>query len=287
MPAAVSPSTPATSTPALKKSSVATMKASASVSAPSTPNGRKKKTLYVYSRGTGTTIYANQQQASSAARRGLANGSFRKVDVTTSTGDAFDIASESALEVKRTKNVYSLRDFGHSLQEAPRSTPVARAGNLSADGRRADIQHIPLESQSRPSSSATPPVDYDDDWLDMSSEVNNMEPMSRVRKRKWTTPFVIGLPISKMRTCESLSLGRAAWGKTVHACAGSMRSIDARNALAGGCTAKAASWKCIGYLLYVALRKELRSLGLRVQLSHTDNQRCPRAHPGRDKFVSI
>ncbi|KAJ7301217.1 hypothetical protein DFH08DRAFT_978998 [Mycena albidolilacea] len=107
MPAAVSPSTPATSTPALKKSSVATMKASASISAPSTPSGRKKKMLYVYSRGTGTTIYANQQQASSAARRGLADGSFRKVDLTTSTGDAFDIASESALEVYNISDIES------------------------------------------------------------------------------------------------------------------------------------------------------------------------------------
>ncbi|KAJ7694500.1 hypothetical protein B0H14DRAFT_3530642 [Mycena olivaceomarginata] len=107
MPATVSPSTPTTSTPALKKSSVAMMKASASVSAPSTPNGRKKKTFYVQSCGTGTTIYANQQQASSAARRGLANGSFRKVDVTTSTGDAFDIASESALEVYNISDIES------------------------------------------------------------------------------------------------------------------------------------------------------------------------------------
>jgi hypothetical protein len=46
-----------------------------------------------------------RQQASSAARRGLADGSFRKVDVTTSTGDAFDIASESALEVYNISDV--------------------------------------------------------------------------------------------------------------------------------------------------------------------------------------
>ncbi|KAJ6471042.1 hypothetical protein C8R45DRAFT_1218231 [Mycena sanguinolenta] len=34
-------------------------------------------------------------------------------------------------------------------------------------------------------------------------------------------------------------------------------------------------------------RRELRNLGLRVQLGHSDNQPCPRAHHDRDKFVVI
>ncbi|KAF8195150.1 hypothetical protein K438DRAFT_1968480 [Mycena galopus ATCC 62051] len=34
-------------------------------------------------------------------------------------------------------------------------------------------------------------------------------------------------------------------------------------------------------------RRELRRLGLRVQLGHADNQPCPRTHSGRDKFVDI
>ncbi|KAJ6513461.1 hypothetical protein C8R45DRAFT_813279 [Mycena sanguinolenta] len=34
-------------------------------------------------------------------------------------------------------------------------------------------------------------------------------------------------------------------------------------------------------------RRELRQLGLRVQLGHPDNQPCPRAHYGRNKFVVI
>ncbi|KAF7341647.1 CxC2 domain-containing protein [Mycena sanguinolenta] len=34
-------------------------------------------------------------------------------------------------------------------------------------------------------------------------------------------------------------------------------------------------------------RRELRQLGLRVQLGHVDNQPCPRAYRGRDKFVVI
>ncbi|KAF8179826.1 hypothetical protein K438DRAFT_1977186 [Mycena galopus ATCC 62051] len=77
------------------------------VSAPSTPGG-SKPLLYVYSRGRDTTIYANEQRASSAARRGLADGSFRKVEVTPSVTDAFTHAAESALEV------YNISDFSDS-----------------------------------------------------------------------------------------------------------------------------------------------------------------------------
>ncbi|KAJ7352109.1 hypothetical protein DFH08DRAFT_956920 [Mycena albidolilacea] len=106
MPAAVSPSTPATSTPALKKSSVATMKASASVSAPSTPSGRKKKML-LRLLPRHWNHHLREPHASSAARYGLADGSFRKVDVTTSTGDTFDITSESTLEVYNISDIES------------------------------------------------------------------------------------------------------------------------------------------------------------------------------------
>jgi hypothetical protein len=41
----------------------------------------------------------DRHQASAAAHRGLADGSFRKVDVTTSIQSAFDRATESALDV--------------------------------------------------------------------------------------------------------------------------------------------------------------------------------------------
>ncbi|KAJ7796028.1 hypothetical protein B0H14DRAFT_2391100 [Mycena olivaceomarginata] len=34
-------------------------------------------------------------------------------------------------------------------------------------------------------------------------------------------------------------------------------------------------------------RRELRQLGLRVQLGHVDNKPCPRAHRGREKFVVV
>ncbi|KAJ7709247.1 hypothetical protein B0H14DRAFT_3491597 [Mycena olivaceomarginata] len=68
-----------------------------SSSAPTTPTGSSKM-LYVYSRGQDTTIFADQRQASTAARRGLADGSFRKVEVTTRVRDAFERAEEAALE---------------------------------------------------------------------------------------------------------------------------------------------------------------------------------------------
>ncbi|KAF7324230.1 hypothetical protein MSAN_02532000 [Mycena sanguinolenta] len=67
-------------------------------SAPSTPTGSRKP-IFVYSRGKETTIYADQRQASAAARRGLADGSFGKVEVTSSVDTAFDLAAESALAV--------------------------------------------------------------------------------------------------------------------------------------------------------------------------------------------
>ncbi|KAJ7301214.1 hypothetical protein DFH08DRAFT_977306 [Mycena albidolilacea] len=66
---------------------------------PSTPTGSPKKLMYVYSRDDGSTIYADPREASSAARRGLADGSFRRVDVTPHVHDAFNHATESALDV--------------------------------------------------------------------------------------------------------------------------------------------------------------------------------------------
>ncbi|KAJ7358146.1 hypothetical protein DFH08DRAFT_801990 [Mycena albidolilacea] len=66
---------------------------------PSTLTGSPKKLMYVYSRDDGSTIYADPREASLAARRGLADGSFCKVDVTPRVHDAFNHATESALEV--------------------------------------------------------------------------------------------------------------------------------------------------------------------------------------------
>ncbi|KAJ7763262.1 hypothetical protein B0H14DRAFT_3510636 [Mycena olivaceomarginata] len=85
---------PMTPTPARKRVPVPP----APVLAPSTPTGSRKNLLYVYSRGKDTTIYTDSHHASAAAHRGLADGLFRKVEVTGSVRDAFDHAEESAWE---------------------------------------------------------------------------------------------------------------------------------------------------------------------------------------------
>ncbi|KAJ7873042.1 hypothetical protein B0H14DRAFT_3438478 [Mycena olivaceomarginata] len=77
----------------------------ACTSAPSTPTASRKNLLYVYSRGNDTTIYASQHQVSTAARQGLADGSFRKVDVTSGVRSTFELAEDSALEC------YNISDF--------------------------------------------------------------------------------------------------------------------------------------------------------------------------------
>ncbi|KAF8194501.1 hypothetical protein K438DRAFT_1969112 [Mycena galopus ATCC 62051] len=82
---------------------------SVSTSAPSTQTGsREPPVLYVYSGGDDTAIYADQQRAFSAANCGLAGGSFRKVETTTHLSHAFDLATESALEV------FNISDFSDS-----------------------------------------------------------------------------------------------------------------------------------------------------------------------------
>ncbi|KAJ7356960.1 hypothetical protein DFH08DRAFT_954271 [Mycena albidolilacea] len=77
----------------------------ACTSAPSTPTASRKNLLYVYSRGNDTTIYASQHQVSTAAHQGLADGSFRKVDVTSGVRSAFELAEDSALKC------YNISDF--------------------------------------------------------------------------------------------------------------------------------------------------------------------------------
>ncbi|KAJ7784056.1 hypothetical protein B0H14DRAFT_2630668 [Mycena olivaceomarginata] len=82
----------------------------ASGSAPSTP-ARSRKALYVCSQGSRTTIYgthAPREEASSAARQGPADGSFRRVDVTQRISHAFNAATASVLEL------YNISDFSDS-----------------------------------------------------------------------------------------------------------------------------------------------------------------------------
>ncbi|KAJ7837771.1 hypothetical protein B0H14DRAFT_3459909 [Mycena olivaceomarginata] len=70
----------------------------ACTSALSTLTGSRKKVLYVYPQCKNTTIYADQHQVSAAAHQGLADGSFRKVEVTMGVRNTFELAEESAVE---------------------------------------------------------------------------------------------------------------------------------------------------------------------------------------------
>ncbi|KAJ7862389.1 hypothetical protein B0H14DRAFT_3444765 [Mycena olivaceomarginata] len=105
------------STPATPRKRVATsVKASAPAtpgtrvavptSPPATPS-RPKRILYVYSGGDDTTVYADSQQAYSEMRRGLADGSFRKLEATPSISNALAHATESALEVYNISDIES------------------------------------------------------------------------------------------------------------------------------------------------------------------------------------
>ncbi|KAJ7673496.1 hypothetical protein B0H14DRAFT_2656891 [Mycena olivaceomarginata] len=79
----VKPSTPATPRARVAASTTASTSLSSSASPPSTPS-RPKRVL---------------QQASSEMRRGLADGSFRKLEATSSVSNALAHATDSALEV--------------------------------------------------------------------------------------------------------------------------------------------------------------------------------------------
>ncbi|KAJ7815301.1 hypothetical protein B0H14DRAFT_3476255 [Mycena olivaceomarginata] len=92
----VKPSTPATPRARVAASTTASTSLSSSASPPSTPS-RPKRVLYVYSRGKDTTVY--RRLASSEMRRGLADGSFRKLEATSSVSNALAHATDSALEV--------------------------------------------------------------------------------------------------------------------------------------------------------------------------------------------
>jgi hypothetical protein len=68
---------------------------------------------------------------------------------------------------------------------------------MSADGRRADVEVIPLERQGE-SSGQTADLDDTDDWLDLSTDAADLTPAvpKRTRKRKWyaTTVSLLDVP---------------------------------------------------------------------------------------------
>lgn len=109
------------------------------------------------------------------------------------------ISDSTYAKRKKAKNTFSLGAFGHNLNQQPSSsTPSARAGNLTADGRRAAVRSLPIQRE-RDSASTPAPID-DTDWLDLPpDEIDetlgteyNANPRPK-RKRKWYATTVIFL----------------------------------------------------------------------------------------------
>ncbi|KAJ7805529.1 hypothetical protein B0H14DRAFT_2611299 [Mycena olivaceomarginata] len=276
----------------------------APTSPPATPS-RPKHILYVYSGGDDTTVYADSQQAYSEMRRGLADSSFRKLEATPSVSNALAHATESALEVynisdiermkrkavgvgglsnlKKRANIFSLQSFGHTLRDA---NPLqARAGSLSADGCRADVQFVQLEHEhgsgsGADSSASFAPQDDGDEWQDLPENLVST-PLLGSRKRKWyaTTDSNLRHWVENYRdTYLRVLVTRE--GPMGHEGPCSCECMLETHRLRPLCRIEAwtgSFFECC----------ELRQLGLRVQLGHPDNQPCTRAHRGYEKFVVI
>ncbi|KAJ7306264.1 hypothetical protein DFH08DRAFT_824713 [Mycena albidolilacea] len=275
-------------------------------SAPPMPTGSNSKPL---------------QQASSTARRGLIDGSFRKVEITPHLSEAFAYGTESALPVidisdtksvqrgggsrKRGRNIFSLQSFGHTLKD-PASTPsTARTGNLTSDGRRANVQIIELQPPEHPSGPSVDLSGDDDDWQDLPGP-NTADISSATRNparkrssatqnpddnlRYWVENFrdeylrVLITREGTMGGADRCSCGEA---EAVYRC----NECHGMQMFCRACVVEAHRRRPLcrieAWNGRFFERRELRQLGLRVQLGHADNQPCPCAHRGREKFVVI
>ncbi|KAF7337266.1 CxC2 domain-containing protein [Mycena sanguinolenta] len=191
---------------------------------------------------------------------------------------------------KRPKNTFSLNAFSHSLK--PSQAAVARTGNLSADGRRADVELIALSSQAtRPAVSDASAAPYDDDdWLDfhghsdqaagdtaVPTEASHTGGLSLSR----TTTLRLGSMIIGTLICAFSLLARDLWARKAFAHAGSLPGcMVERHRLRPLCRIE--RWNGAFFD-----KRELRHLGLRVQLGHRDNTPCSRALPACRKFVVV
>ncbi|KAJ7321807.1 hypothetical protein DFH08DRAFT_818177 [Mycena albidolilacea] len=244
---------------------------------PSTLTGSPKKSMYVYSRGNGSTIYADPLEASAAAPRGLADGSFHLI-----LGHE---ATEEAL-----KNNVLLTVFGHSLSN---SLP-ARTGRLTADGRRAAVQSVPVSYElpdPTPSTLFGASTD-DDNWLDVL-DTRLAEPeattMRSKRKRKWYATTDANLRHWVANFCGDylrvLVTREGLMGQDPVCSCGQPAKYRCRCIVNRHITRPLCRIECWNGTFFD--KRELRHLGLRVQLCHSDNQPCPRARPGRSKFVVV
>ncbi|KAF7334322.1 CxC2 domain-containing protein [Mycena sanguinolenta] len=189
---------------------------------------------------------------------------------------------------KRPKNIFSLNAFGHSLK--PSQAAVARTGNLSADGHRADVELIALSSQAtRPAVSDASAAPYDDDdWLDFHGHSDQAAgdtavptEASRMHRRKWMTTLRLGSTIIGTLICAFSLLTRDLWARKAFAHAGSLPGcMVERHRLRPLCRIE--RWNGAFFD-----KRELRHLGLRVQLGHRDNTPCSCALPARRKFVVV
>ncbi|KAJ7708555.1 hypothetical protein B0H14DRAFT_3525416 [Mycena olivaceomarginata] len=213
---------------------------------------------------------------------------------------------------KRAKNTFSLASFGHSLQSTSTSgsssSLSARAGNLTADGRRAAVQTLPLQhsqsaSWSTSESALAINLDGDEDWLDVS--MDEPPPMAtgtsqNRRKRRWyaTTDDNLRHWVANYRNNYLRVLVSHEGFMGEEPCCPCSKPAKYRcSECYGGqlfCRKCLVEAYCLRPLCRIEAwnstffeRQELRQLGLRVQLGHPDNTPCPRAHPGRAKFVVI
>ncbi|KAJ7776669.1 hypothetical protein B0H14DRAFT_3508251 [Mycena olivaceomarginata] len=210
---------------------------------------------------------------------------------------------------KRTRNIFSLQSFGHSLRD-PASTPsTARTGNLTSDGRRTNVQIIELQPPEHPSG-PPPPVDItsdDDDWQDLpgpntaGSVHTSSATQNPARKRKWyaTTDDSLRYWVQNFRdeylrvlitregTMGDVGLCSCGEAEATYRC----NECHGMQMFCQACVVEAHKRRPLcrieAWNGRFFERREQRQLGLRVQLGHADNQPCPRAHRGREKFVVI
>ncbi|KAJ7731187.1 hypothetical protein B0H14DRAFT_3517920 [Mycena olivaceomarginata] len=194
---------------------------------------------------------------------------------------------------KRAKNTFSLASFGHSLKPSN----AVRAGKLTADGRRVDIRVVPIQCERTPVPPSPAP---EDEWVDMQVDDEPPADSRPPRKRKWyaTTDDNLRHWVANYRDeyLRVLVTREGLLGEEPFCSCGQPASYRC-----GDCFgAEMFCRDCLleGHQLHPLCRieawngtffdrQDLRQLGLRVQLGHSDNRPCAHAHPGRENFVVI